>query len=160
MFRWKRVGAATVFVWLTGIVALGAVVTAVSVLVGDLHEGVLWIGVLLVVIAAIAWRISRLGFYVGTNGVRKRSFLTTRTVRWAEVAGIDAFQTGTPKEFEIRIELKDGEPLRTGVLFRESLTHRLIPDPASPLDSFKIMNLVSEHRGEQILEQLRAARPA
>ena len=46
------------------------------------------VGVLLAVWAVGAWRIARMGVYVGAGGARIRGLVRTRTVRWPDVAQV------------------------------------------------------------------------
>ncbi|MEO3756460.1 hypothetical protein [Streptomyces sp. B6B3] len=70
---------------------------------------------------AFALRLLRMGIWVSSRGVRRVGLLTTRTLRWREIARVRTVQQpvkwlGLPRSVQgqaLAIERRRGEPLRT-----------------------------------------------
>ncbi|GGY01806.1 hypothetical protein [Streptomyces minutiscleroticus] len=94
--RWRRpyrpgpwrVGAAALVLLLASYVLFAAVIIAVA---GPLGSAAVCFGIALAVIAC-ALRLLRMGVWVSSQGLRHISFLTTRTVPWAQVRSVRTVQ--------------------------------------------------------------------
>jgi hypothetical protein len=83
-----------------------------------------WVGVTFAALAATwllgAWRIVRMGVYVGGSGVRIRGLLRTRTVRWHDIAHIwlhrSSHRVGRweiPSGMTVLLQRRDGATINT-----------------------------------------------
>lgn len=117
----------------------------------------IWIVVFLLVLGLFSWRMSRIGLYISDTAVRRQLFLWPRTIPWSEVGGIHTQTLMTPigRRLEIWIDLKNGESVQTGVLFRDSLNSFMATEPSALTDN--VTSAVAATRGREALDQLRSA---
>ncbi|ELS56952.1 PH domain-containing protein [Streptomyces viridochromogenes] len=94
--RWRRpyrpgpcrVGVAALWLLLASYVLFAAVIIALT---GTVTEAAVVLGVALLVIAG-ALRLLRVGVWVSARGLRRVSFLVTRTVPWEQVVAVRTVQ--------------------------------------------------------------------
>ncbi|MFR9727469.1 hypothetical protein ACL02R_29530 [Streptomyces sp. MS19] len=112
-----RVAVAAVMLLLAAYILISALVIAMA---GPPSGASATVCVALVVIA-LALRILRIGIWVSPRGLRRVGLLTTRTLRWREVARVSTVQQpvkwlGLPRSVQgqaLHIERRRGEPLPT-----------------------------------------------
>jgi hypothetical protein len=116
MRRWQRpyrfaYATAVGLSWLA-IAGAGAVFAVVDLLAGGRWHTVdlvFWVGTVLL------FRLVRLGVYVSDAGVRVRNCWWTHTLRWSEVAVVEAVPAGPLGRESVRITTRDGRVVRTPV---------------------------------------------
>ena len=159
MGKWKRVGAQPLFVSFTAAAAAlcGLIVVWVLLFARPFNAGLAGVVAGVLVLGLFAWRLNRMGVYIGETAVRHRSFAWTRTVPWSEVDGVHTQPLTTPagQRVEIWIDLKNGKSLQTGVLFKDSLNSFIATEPSAP--SEHVTAVVTAARGRAALDRLRLA---
>jgi hypothetical protein len=161
MTRWQRVGPVTMMINANSLaVVIGVVLSVLSVREWLDGSGAMLPALFALAFTAIAIRLRLRGLFIGERGVRSRSHVVSRTVRWADVETFEAqpvsrrtaaFLPARAKKMDVQaicVVTKDGRTVATPLWFQPKRGRE-------PATGDSLANVLSLQDGQQALDQLR-----